>query len=150
MKYLLILLFSFPVYAQTQVKISKEDQKKYGLKKTVDDTYLIYTFDEAKDIKKKDAKLEACTKKVEVLKKEVDLRGTQVKAARAALEKVQENNLLLEQRSIRLTKKYHECLDEKAAIGTDWVPWLITAASIAVALAGWGTAGYYMAKEKLK
>lgn len=146
MKYLLILLFSFPAYGQTVVKISKEDQKKYGLKKTVNDKYLIYTHEETKKIRKTEDSLASCKKARADLASKILKRDAQLKAARATIDKEKENISILKKRGERLTKKYHKCLDDKAAVNTDWKPWLITAASLAVAIAGFSTGAYYMYK----
>ena len=149
MKYLLILvLLTSPAYAQSKVEIDKETQTKLGLKKSVEDTYMIYTFDEHKEVQKKLATLTTLKKKIPILKNQIDLQTSALKASKEVISSQEDTIKLLEARSTRLTAKYHKCLDDKASASSSLTPWIIAIVATAVALTSTGVTGYYLIKNK--
>lgn len=143
------LLIALLVLGQTQVTIDEETQKELGLKPSVENTYMVYTFDEYKEVLKSMAELNALRLKVPLLQKQIDVHKIQVELKREIIQSKDTAITTLMARGERLTTKYERCLDDRAKLegGSLW-PWLGMGAAIAVSLATSIAATYYISKSR--
>lgn len=141
---LAITLVSTPAWGQQRVKMSPKDIQKYGLKASVENTYAVYTFMEYKKLRLDLTRLQAVTKKLGLLEAKIPLLETKLKAVgKQAGTLKQDLQGCLKSRK-RVTEKWKKCdLAHNLCQAGQWKPWVITAASIAVAIVGISLGAYY-------
>lgn len=138
------LFVPFSVGAQHRVKMGSGDIAKYSLPKSLDSTYMLYTFLEYKKLQLDLAKLRIAANKLLFMESKVKALMVEVEATKTKAETLQKDlNDCLKSRK-RLTKKWSGCdLKYRMCQAGSWKPWAITAAAIVVGIVGASLGGYY-------
>jgi hypothetical protein len=135
--------------AQTKVTFTKAEVKQHKLSPSVQDTYMVYTFTEHKGVlfvllqhKQLKLKTDKMAKVIDLLKLNLEGRKKQIDLFGKELKQCNDSRK-------RITDKWKKTdKDLQMSKAGSWKPWVITAASILVAIVGVSFGGYYYKKAK--
>jgi hypothetical protein len=135
--------------AQHKTKVETEDVKKYKLPPSIQDIYMVYTFQEYKKVLASEKKLKRLKEKTQELGKAINLLKVKADAHKKQLKTYGKEVKQCKDSRKRITEKWKKCdLNYQLCKAGSWKPWVITAASILVAIVGTSLAGYYGYKYK--
>lgn len=146
-----LILFSATAWAQKRVSMTSDDVRRFQLSPSLDNTYAVFTFSEYKKLRIDLSKLKVAADKLGIVEKQLSLTREQLKKTEEKAATLVTDLKSCEASRKRITKKWSTCdLENRLCNAGSWKPWVITAISIAVGIAGAIVGAYYGIKYKKK